>query len=568
MFLSFSNVNAQKPSFNFRQFKNWAISSRWLVILAALYFTTILNLSLWRYLIDHIELTGFKMVIFAFSFPVVIFCAMTFFFSLITLPYVTKPLLIILTISSSATNYLMFNLGIVIDADMIRNVMETNVREASDLITANAIIWVLITGIIPAIGIGITKINYSPWLQELKSRSITIALSAVIVGLIAGAFYKEYATFGRNNKPLLKLINTTNYLHAIFRYYRIVAMADQTFTILDEDAQLLPYPDTTPTVLILVLGETARADHFSLNGYKHNTNPELSKENIISFKNVLSCGTATNISVPCMFSDITRKDFSSRDQVQNRENLLDLLQRAGYDIIWLENDDGCKGVCKRVQTENLFKSNHPKYCSSDGSCYDEILLDGLEQRIANLKKNSVIVLHTIGSHGPTYYKRYPDTFRKFTPTCDTADLQKCSQEEIINTYDNTILYTDYIVANAIKTLKKFPKLESGLIYISDHGESLGENNIYLHGMPYSIAPQSQKHVPMVFWMSDRMKKQDHLDFKCIEKKAEENNFSHDNLFSTLLALLEVNSTTYNKSLDILDSCRTEPLPTKTTQNKS
>lgn len=548
-------------SLNVRQLNKQHISSKWLILLSALYFTTVLNLSLWRYIIEHLEIDSIKTFFFGCTLPVFIFCVMTCFFNVILVPYAAKPLLILFTIVSSATNYLMFNLGIMVDADMVRNVLETNVREACDLITLNSIIWVTLGGILPAVFIGILKIDYKkPGLSEIKLRLIISAYSFCAVGLITTGFYKEYATFGRNNKHLLKIINTTNYIAAIAKHYQRAMLGNQQFQIIDDQAKLVPYADAGHTVFVLIIGETARADHFSLNGYGQNTNPELPKENVISFKNVFSCGTATNISLPCMFSDVTRQGQSKNGDLRNRENLVDLAQRAGYEVIWLENDDGCKGVCKRVPTENLFRSKNTKYCDGE-SCYDEILIDGLEDRIRNLKKDALIVMHMIGSHGPTYYKRYPDSFKRFSPTCDTADLQKCTEEEISNTYDNTIVYTDYVVANAIRTLKKFPELESGLMYISDHGESLGENGIYLHGLPYSIAPEEQKHVPMVLWMSERMKKQDHLDFSCIAKKADSESVSHDNLFSTLLALMEIKSRTYDKSLDMFDSCRKEPLPT-------
>lgn len=539
------------------------IQSRWLVLIAALYFTTVLNISLWRYLINHLELTSLKMVFFAATFPFVIFLFMVLFFNVVLVPYAAKPVLILLTLASSATNYLMFNLGILIDADMIRNALETNTREATDLMTFSAVIWVLLGGIVPSILISLARINYQPWLKELKTRLIIAVSCFAGIGLISAGFYKEYASFGRNNRHLLKMINTVNYLAAVFRHYRTAMMADQPFLVLDEEAKLIPYPDASKTVFILIVGETARADHFSLNGYGRNTNPELSKEDVVSFKKVFSCGTSTNVSVPCMFSNVTRKELSANGDLRNRENLLDLVHKTGYDVLWLENDDGCKGVCKRVPTENLYKSKNALYCDGE-SCFDEILTDGSEERLRKLKNNTVIVMHTIGSHGPAYFKRYPDTYKKFLPSCDTADLQNCSRDEIVNAYDNTIVYTDHVVASAIKTLKKFPQLESGLMYVSDHGESLGENGIYLHGMPYGIAPDGQKQVPMVLWMSERMKKQDHLNFSCIARKAEEQTFTHDYIFHTLLALLEVSSKTYDKSLDIFDSCREEPLPTNIT----
>ena len=195
-------------------------------------------------------------------------------------------------------------------------------------------------------------------------------------------------------------------------------------------------------------------------------------------------------------------------------------------------------------------------------CQDELLLEGLEEFLTNLKGHAFIVLHTIGSHGPTYYRRYPDEFKQFTPTCDTEEIQTCTKEQIVNTYDNTILYTDHILSSIIDILKKFPAYETGLLYVSDHGESLGENGIYLHSLPYWIAPKEQTSVPMVVWMSEVMKNSSHIDYDCLKKKAMVGNFSHDHLSHSLLSLMEVDSKWYDKKLDIFDSCRTSPLPRK------
>lgn len=182
------------------------------------------------------------------------------------------------------------------------------------------------------------------------------------------------------------------------------------------------------------------------------------------------------------------------------------------------------------------------------------MLDGLNERLENITKDTLIVLHTMGSHGPTYYKRYPDRFKKFSPACDTANLQDCTQEQIINTYNNTIVYTDYIVASVIELLKTHPRLQSSMLYVSDHGESLGENNIYLHGLPYAIAPDFQKKVPMILWLSESAEKSLNLDRACLNSRAETEDFSHDNYFHSVLRLLSVKSTAYDQNLDVFKAC--------------
>jgi lipid A ethanolaminephosphotransferase len=205
------------------------------------------------------------------------------------------------------------------------------------------------------------------------------------------------------------------------------------------------------------------------------------------------------------------------------------------------------------------ETKHPVYCNGK-DCLDQILLDELMDIFPKIKQNTLIVLHAQGSHGPAYYKRYPDKFKKFLPTCDTSDIKDCSLDQIVNAYDNTILYTDYIISQAIDIAKKYPKLESSVIYVSDHGESLGENNIFLHGMPFGIAPDEQKSVPMLIWMNENMKKWDHIDYNCLKLSAEKNAYSHDNLFHSLLGLMAIKTSAYDKRYDLFDACRTKPLP--------
>jgi lipid A ethanolaminephosphotransferase len=533
------------------------IKSHWFILLAAVYFGFVLNCSFWRFAFDKIEITNFSVLVFAFSLLIFILAPLCLFFNLIVVPYVGKPLLIFFLITSSAANYFMYSLGIYIDTDMIRNVFETTTREAFDLVTFSGFLWVLFTGILPAVLIALTKIKYRTWGKELTKRVACILITLVITAGIAAVCYKEYASFGRNNREVRKLLNTVNYTYSTFRYIQMQVQADRTFKRLDENAKLVPFEDPHPTVLVFVLGETARARNFSIYGYEKKTNPLLEKLDIVAFHEMSSCGTATAVSVPCMFSHMQRTNFDVTD-ARYTENLLDILQGAGYKVLWLENDDGCKGVCARVETRNMVQINNPKYCNGD-YCKDEVLLDGLPEIIADIRQDTVIVLHTMGSHGPTYYNRYPDEFKKFTPSCDSADIQNCTREQVINTYDNTILYTDFIVSSVIDMLKKHPEYESGVVYVSDHGESLGENNMYLHGFPYKLAPREQTHVPMVLWMSETMKRWDYIDYECLRKEANEQEYAHDHLFHSVLGLLEVKTTAYDKKYDLFKNCRTKEL---------
>lgn len=536
------------------------LQSTQVIALVSAYFLIFLNFSFWRYIFTNVEVSSFTGVLMALSLPVLIFTLLYWAFSLLLVPYAGRPLVVLIMVISAAVNYLSYQFGVFIDADMIRNTFETHPGEVKDLITPLSVTWLFLLGILPAVCFWRLKITYRTAAREVLARLARCGLLLVCLLLFLPFVYKDYASFGRNHREVRRLVIPHNYIYATVRYFQIEAQHRRPFTKLDEQAKHIPYPDEQKTVFVLVLGETARAMNFSLNGYAKETNPLLSKEDIVNFKSVQSAGTATAVSVPSIFSFVSRKDFDPTD-AKYTENLLDLLQQTGYKVFWFENDNGCKGVCNRVPNEEM-DLNNKQYC--DGTyCYDEIMLGKLREFFKNSKAEDdhlFIVLHTIGSHGPTYYRRYPERFKKFTPTCDTEEIQTCTQEQITNTYDNTILYADYISASVINILKEHPTWESGMMYVSDHGESLGENSIYLHGLPYAIAPKEQTTVPMVIWMSEVMKKSDHLDYACLKKKASEGQFSHDNISHSLLSLMELNSKVYDPKLDFFEPCRTLPLP--------
>ena len=304
----------------------------------------------------------------------------------------------------------------------------------------------------------------------------------------------------------------------------------------------------------MVVGEAARADRFSLNGYEKDTNPLLKQEEIINFPNMYSCGTATAQSVPCMFSIFDKADYDYKKGIST-QNVLDVLKHTNnIDILWRDNNSDSKGVALRVDFEDYRTSQTNTKCD-DVECRDEGMLLGLDEYIKNHKdKDILIVLHQMGNHGPAYYKRYPKEFEKFTPVCKTNQLEECTQEEVSNAYDNAILYTDYFLSKVINFLKPYSNThETAMFYMSDHGESLGENGFYLHGMPYMIAPNEQKHIASLLWLGDGEMKEDYNIEKLNTYKNKE--FSQDNLFHTLLGLFEVETDVYKKDMDILNDSR-------------
>lgn len=291
-----------------------------------------------------------------------------------------------------------------------------------------------------------------------------------------------------------------------------------------------------------------------MNGYEKLTNEFTKKLDVISFEDITSFGTATAESVPCMFSTHTRDNFDKADAV-HQQNVLDIAKLTSADVLWVNNNSGCKSVCDRAETIVIEKNKSHELC--DGSYYyDEVLLAPMREKLANLEQDTtVIALHMVGSHGPTYYRRYPKEFLKFTPECAQSDIQNCTIESLVNTYDNTLLYTDFVLAQIIETLKKQPEtVETSILYISDHGESFGENGAYLHGFPYAFAPREQIEVLMIFW-SNNSEFSTQGRSSCLREKTKTGIFSHDNLFASLLGLLNVNSTTYQEKDDIFASCK-------------
>jgi lipid A ethanolaminephosphotransferase len=308
-------------------------------------------------------------------------------------------------------------------------------------------------------------------------------------------------------------------------------------------------------VFVLVVGETARAANFSLLGYSRATNPELARLDVTAFADVRSCGTSTEISVPCMFSPYGRAGYDER-RIHNSEGLLNVLARAGYAVKWIDNQSGCKGVCRGAGID--YRKIDPKSGAdlcANGECLDGILVRELEAELEAVHRDTVIVLHMMGSHGPAYFRRYPPEFRRFTPDCETAELRKCTRYQVVNAYDNAILYTDHVLASLVEVLKKRgAAMDAGMLYLSDHGESLGETGLYLHGLPYAIAPDTQKRVPMIAWLSPQFAASSTVDRICLRERSAEP-LSHDNLFHSMLGVLDVQTSVYRPERDIFDGCR-------------
>lgn len=470
-----------------------------------------------------------------------------------------KILASVLIILGGFSAYFVNSLGVVITPDQIQNMLQTDAREVRDLWSMRLVIWTLVFVIFPLCIVWMLKIQPASTGHQLVHKSLS---SVVSLGLILGllfCFYVDYAAIFREHRDLKGMLSPQNSIASTLSYYKKKApKANLPLVTFGEDAHLLQQAQMQehPKLMVLVVGETARAESFALNGYARNTNPELSKLAVINFNQVSSCGTATAVSVPCMFSGMSRETYDEQ-LASHREGLLDIAQRAGYQVTWIDNNSGCKGACDRVQKYQIPAQLKQKWCDAGGECFDEILVDSLKDYLAHLDKNNqkpqLIVLHQMGSHGPAYFKRSKTPYQPFQPTCNSNAIQGCSAEELKNSYDNSIVYTDHVLAQIIETLKQQTQYQTGFWYLSDHGESTGEHGLYLHGAPYSMAPTQQTHVPMLMWFSDAWKQQNTHQVSCLKGQTGQAR-SHDHLFPSLLSLLDIKTQVTEAKNDMLAQC--------------
>lgn len=478
------------------------------------------------------------------------------FLALLATRLTVRPVLSLLIVCTAFASWYMGHYAIYMDRAMLRNVLATNVNEARELFVWGMLPHLLLLGVLPAALV---------WWPQLKRRSLGRAL-AVRLGWIAVALalgvaslllvFADFASLMRNHKEVRYLLTPGNVVAALAgNALGGVQRPAQPKLPIGEDARLGASWSgrTRPVMFVLVVGETARSQNFSLNGYARPTNPLLAQKDVISFPRATACGTSTEVSLPCMFSPFGRIHYDE-DKIRAHESVLHVLARAGFKVLWRDNQSGCKGVCEGLPSEQLDDAKVEALCA-EGHCLDEVLLQGMEGIARDTQGNLLVVMHQLGSHGPAYFKRYPAVFKQFSPACQNEDLSACSGAEIVNAYDNSLLYTDFFLSRVIDFLERSQKqYDTAMLYVSDHGESLGEGGLYLHGMPYPIAPEVQKRVPLVMWLSPGFRRSFNIDQECLRTNAGAE-VSHDNLFHSLLGVLDVQTRVYDKSLDLFAPCR-------------
>lgn len=472
--------------------------------------------------------------------------------------YVAKPVLVAMVLAAAAASYFIVSYGIVIDRAMIQNVFETDAREATELVNWRMVAWIALLGVLPSLLIARADIQFPRGARGLLVRIRQALGSLLLAALLLALLFKSLAPALHEHRELRFLLTPTNFLQALHGYLRNRFADEIVVAPLGRDAArgAAWTGQARRTLTVIVVGETARAANFSLNGYARETNPLLARQSgLINFTHVSSCGTATAVSVPCVFSAFGREDYS-QSKAERQEGLLDVLSHAGFDVVWRDNNSGCKGVCDRVAFEDLSRPAPGAPHCDDEECHDERLLEGLPDLLRGRGKDLVVVLHQKGSHGPAYARRHPAAFSRFGPECTTGELERCSRASIQAAYDNTILYTDYFLSQTIDRLREMAQhedVDTAMLYFSDHGESLGENNVYLHGTPYLFAPREQTRVPMMLWMSDGFGARFRIDRRCLAQRRDEP-LSHDNVFHSVLGMLDVNTAVLNPRLDIFHAC--------------
>ena len=537
-----------------RHLRRPAISSETLIFLVAAFLILIDNVPLWRALLEGRSWQSGSTWAYASGVLALLIAAYYVLLSAFSVRATLKPVLICALMAGSAVAYYVDRYNVVLDPSMVRNVLHTDAHEVIELLDGGLLAALLLLGVVPSAMVMLIDVRRRPWRRALAVRAATSVVALFVAVGATLALFQDVAPLVRNRHEVRYLLTPLNLFVSAARSLR----SDLGAATTTADPPVVVTRDPVanrnrPTLFVLVVGETARAANFSLNGYARETNPELSKLDVINFPRMRACGTSTEVSLPCMFSPFGRRSYDEA-RIARHESLVQQLPRAGIRVVWRDNQSGCKGVCDGVEVQRFDQLELPGVCTA-GRCFDEVLLHDLDSLTRKNSGDLMLVLHQIGNHGPAYHRRYPPQFKPFVPACETDALHDCTQQQIVNAYDNALRYTDHVLARLITFLQtQRNRYDVALIYVSDHGESLGEKGLYLHGMPYSIAPKEQLEVPMIWWLSPEFANNRHIDVDCVRRRAR-SEASHDHLFHSIMGVLDVETPDRDSTLDLFADCR-------------
>lgn len=542
----------------------WSCSTETLALLASLYFALVANGRFWQAAMAGQDLGSPAGWRHAASLLALLVGLQFLLLGLVLTRRSARPLLALLFGVSAVAVHAIWHYGVYLDPAMLRNALKTDAPEVRELITPALWRDLLLLAGPPWLLLWRTTPRRRPWRQALWRRSLALAGALGVVVLALGADYPALASLLRNHKEVRYLVTPSNLIYSLVRASTSDGVRKLEARLpIGTDARLGPAwaASTRPVLFVVVVGETARSANWGLAGYARPTTPGLAARAPLSFPRVATCGTDTETSVPCMFARIGRRSYDET-RIHREQSLLHVLARTGLDVQWIDNQSGCKGVCDGLPTRRIGPADDPALCDRE-RCLDDVLLHALDASIRPATAagsagpaGQVVVLHMLGNHGPAYYRRYPADQAPFQPACRNDDLSRCSPQEIVNAYDNALRHSDRVLSAAIDRLGALSATHDvALLYVSDHGESLGEKGLFLHGVPYAIAPSEQTQVPMLLWLSDGYAQRFGIDRECLRRRAEAGDASHDHLFHSLLGLLDVRSTTRQAALDLSAGCR-------------
>ena len=495
------------------------------------------NLPFFSYVAENTnESTGGK--IFLLVSLVVIMLALNFLMTYLVMfltRRVGRVLLAVLSLINATAVYFIDTYSVMIDATTIENVFNTRYSEASGFFSWWLWVFIFLFGVLPAAYCLLQPVVYG----KAKKMAACCGGSLVIVLVVAILNYSQTLFVSQHDTELGGLLQPWSY---VVNTCRVISISH------DEQAEEIKLPDGKITdhdkaVVVLVIGESARKANFQLYGYQRQTNPLLSKHKELKVYQANSCATYTTAGTKAIL------------EPENSDDLYELLPnyafRTGVDVSWRTSNWGEPPIhIDEYLTNEALGEKYP----GQNIYHDAILLQGLRERIASSRKDKVlIVLHTSTSHGPNYADKYPKEFEVFKPVAKNVEEGQKNVGLLVNAYDNTILYTDYLLDSLINTLKGMQDWKSAMIFISDHGESLGEKKMFMHGLPMKLAPKEQYEIPFLVWTSENFSNYKRTSSSQEPREGElppvlEQHY----IFHSVLHLLSIQSPAYDRNYDIFE----------------
>ncbi len=409
----------------------------------------------------------------------------------------------------AAVSYYRVKFRVTITPLILDCVVNTNIEEVAGVVTFPFILWILLN-----IGIGMCLVLWR-WKIESLQR-VWLHVFCVVI-LFVGYYY--------SNNRLRQSINQRYPMHVVESISQYIWLQNQR-----NNPHILPEYEVNEFVdsldIIVVIGESVRADHLSINGYNRPTTPLLEqRSNVVSFPYVYTEQTHTLASVPVL---LTRADTLHPQHQYNETSFAAILRNEDFYTAWISNQDlGNTFAAFPSECDTMIWVNAGKSVFVFSGWYDEELLSDMDEQLSIGNPKNLLILHTIGSHW--YYNNHvPETQYYFSPITTNRVVTNNSIEQIVNSYDNTVRYTDFVLDSMIQRLENRCAV---MIYISDHGESLGEHGNWLH----ATGATETKNPACVVWYSNSFAERYPDKVYCLKLNSKQR-YRTDFLFHSVLSL--------------------------------